>query len=148
MTLVRFKNRPVSSSFNNFMDDLFPQLPSIFRDDFSPAGLKQFAPVNVKENEQEYILEVIAPGLEKEDFKINLEEKLLTISTEKKNEVENSNEKNIRKEYKYQSFKRSFTVDDNIDASNISAKYLNGVLMLNLPKKAQVKEATKNITVQ
>jgi HSP20 family protein len=130
------------------MDDFFPQLPSLFRDDFSTAGFKQPAPVNVKENEQEYVLEMVAPGLEKEDFKIHLEEKLLTISAEKKIDTENTNEKHIRREYQFQSFKRTFTVDENIDADNISAKYVNGVLTLNLPKRAQVKEATKNITIQ
>jgi HSP20 family protein len=148
MTLVRFKNKPVSASFNNFMDDLFSTMPSLFRDDFNVSGQRQFVPVNIKENEQGYLLEVIAPGLEKEDFKINLEQNVLTISAEKKAETENANEKEIRKEYKYQSFKRSFTVDENIDAENISAKYVNGVLTLNLPKQAEVKEAPKQITIQ
>jgi HSP20 family protein len=147
MTLVRFKNKP-EKSFNNFMDDFFSTMPSLFRDDFAVPGSRGFVPVNVKENEQEYILEVIAPGLEKEDFKINLEQNILTVSAEKKAEPENATEKEIRKEYKYQSFKRSFTVDENIDAENISAKYVNGVLTLNLRKKAEVKEAAKQITVQ
>ena len=148
MTLVRFRNKPASRSFNNFMDDFFAPLPSIIRDDFNTPGFPGLVPVNVKENEGEYVLEVIAPGLEKDDFKINLEENTLTVSAEKKKEVENTNEKHIRKEYKYASFKRSFTLEENIDADNISAKYVNGVLTLNLPKKAEVKEVPKNITIQ
>jgi HSP20 family protein len=148
MTLVRFKNRPVSSTFNNLMDDFLPQLPSIFQDELKGGKFNQYAPVNVKENEQAYLLELVAPGLEKEDFKVNLENNLLTVSAEKKEETENTNEKHIRREYKYQSFKRSFTVDENIDVENISAKYVNGVLTLNLPKKVEVKEAAKQIAIQ
>lgn len=147
MTLVRLKNRP-TGSFNNFIDDLFPAMPSLWRDDFTAGSSGQFAPVNIKENEREYILEVIAPGLEKEDFKINLEQNILTVSAEKKAGTENANEKQVRREYKYQPFKRSFTVDETIDAATISAKYVNGILTLNLPKKAEVKEAAKQITIQ
>ena len=148
MTLVRFKNTTANKSFNNFIDDFFPAMPSLFSDGSNTAGPGQLAPVNVKENEQAYLLEVIAPGLEKEDFEINLEQNILTISAEKKTPAEKENEKSIRKEYKFQSFKRSFTVDENIDADSISAKYVNGVLNLNLPKKVEVKEAAKQITIQ
>lgn len=149
MTLVQLKNKPAEKTFNNFMDGFFYDLPSIFRDDFTTPGFRQFAPVNINETEKEYLLEVIAPGLEKEDFKINLENNILTISAEKKNEIADKNEKNIRKEYKYPAFKRSFTIDENVvDASAIGAKYLNGVLTLNLPKKVEVKEAAKQIEIQ
>ena len=148
MTLVRFNNKPAPKSFNNLMDDFFSPFPSLFRDDVMPGAFKHLAPVNVKESEGGYILEVIAPGLEKEDFKIDLEQNMLTISAEKKSEQDNSKEKEIRKEYRFQSFKRSFTVDDTIDADLISAKYVNGVLTLNLPKKAEVKEETKQISIQ
>jgi HSP20 family protein len=148
MTLVRFKNRPVSSTFNNLMGDFFPQFPSIIQDEFTAGSSNQYAPVNVKENEQAYFLELVAPGLEKEDFKINVEKNMLTISAEKKEETEHPSGKHIRKEYQFKSFKRSFTVDENIDAENISAKYVNGVLTLNLPKKVEVKEAAKQIAIQ
>jgi HSP20 family protein len=147
MTLVRFNNKPGAKYFNNLMDDLFSPMPSLFGDEFNGAGWKHSVPVNVKEKEKEYLLEVVAPGFEKENFKIDLEQNILTISAETKTETENANEKELRKEYKYQSFKRSFTVDENIDAASISAKYVNGVLTLNLPKKEEVKEAAKQITV-
>ena len=147
MTLVRFKNKPLDRSFNNFIDDLLPQFPSILSDDFA-TGFRQIAPVNIKQTENSYLLEIIAPGFERDDFKIGLDNNNLTITGEKKAEAENQNEKNIRKEYKYQSFKRSFTVDENIDAENISAKYVNGVLTLNLPKREEVKAATKEISIQ
>jgi HSP20 family protein len=148
MTLVRFQNKPVQKSFNNFMDDIFATVPSIFRDDFVTPSFRSFTPVNIKETENEYVLEVVAPGFQKDDFKINLDNNTLTVSAEKKEETENQNEKFVRKEYKQQSFSRSFTIDENIDAENISAKYVNGVLTLNLAKKQEVKPSVKEISIQ
>lgn len=148
MTLVKFHNRPVSKSFNNFMDDFFATVPSILHDDFVAPALRSFTPVNIRETENDYVLEVVAPGFQKEDFKINLDNNTLTISAEKKEETENQDEKFIRKEYKQQSFSRSFTIDENIDAENISAKYVNGVLTLNLAKKQEVKPQVKEISIQ
>ena len=147
MPFVRINSNPANKSFNNLMDDFFAGLPSILGNDVVTPDLKQSVPVNIRETETEYVLELIAPGFEKEDFKIQLEKNILTVSTEKKNETVNENEKFILKEFKQRSFKRSFTVDDKIDSENIVAKYLNGVLTLNLLKKADVKEATKNISI-
>ena len=148
MTLVRLQNKPVQKSFNNFMDDFFATVPSIFHDDFGASSFRSFTPVNVKETENDYVLEVVAPGFQKEDFKINLDNNTLTVSAEKKEETENQNEKFVRKEFKLQSFSRSFTIDENIDAENISAKYVNGVLTLNLAKKQEVKPSVKEISIQ
>ncbi|HEX2607801.1 MAG TPA: Hsp20/alpha crystallin family protein, partial [Flavisolibacter sp.] len=78
---------------------------------------------------------------------INLEDNMLTVSVEKEQASEDQ-DKWIRKEYKFQSFKRSFSVDENINVDAIEAKYVNGVLVLNLPKKTVVKEAAKQITIQ
>jgi HSP20 family protein len=105
-------------------------------------------PVNVKESKDAYYLEVIAPGFDKNNFKVNIEGDLLTVSAEIKNEVKDETDKKIRSEYSYRSFKRSFTLDEKINAADIDAKYVNGVLTLNLPKKVEVKEAAKEITIQ
>ena len=148
MTLVKFHNRPVNKSFNNFMDDFFATVPSIFRDDFITPSFRSFTPVNIRETETDYVLEVVAPGFQKEDFKINLDNNTLTVSTETKEGTENKNEKFIRKEFKQQSFSRSFTIDEDIDVENISAKYVNGILTLNLAKKQQVKPEVKEISIQ
>jgi HSP20 family protein len=72
----------------------------------------------------------------------------LTISAEKKDEVKKENEKQIRREYSYRSFKRSFTLDEKIDATNIEASYINGVLTLNLPKKEVVKASATEIVIK
>ena len=148
MTLVKLNSRPLQKSFNNLMDDFFATVPSIFRDDFATPASRSFTPVNVKETENDYVLEVVAPGFQKDDFKINLDNNTLTISADKKEETENNNEKFIRKEFKQQSFSRSFTIDEKTDAENISAKYVNGVLTLNLAKKQEVKPPVKEISIQ
>lgn len=145
MTQLRFKNHPGQRSFNNLVDHLFNDYPSMYR---AGQDFKQLTPVNVKESENGYVLEVVAPGLNKEDFRIDLDKQTLTISAEKKAEAEDKSNKQIRTEYKFQSFKRSFTIDEKIDTENISAQYVNGVLTLNLPKKVEVKAAVKQISVQ
>ena len=144
MTVVQFKNRPDRMvPFNNLLSDLLPQNASLFRDD-----LGQVIPVNIKETEKDFVVEIVAPGLNKEDFKVNLENNTLTVSVEKNEEQVAENEKVILKEYKTRSFKRSFTIGKKINDESISAQYVNGVLTLNLPKKEEVKPATKQISIQ
>ncbi|HYH14072.1 MAG TPA: Hsp20/alpha crystallin family protein, partial [Flavisolibacter sp.] len=99
------------------------------------------------EVENGYQLELVAPGFAKEDFKIDLNQDILTISAEIKKDAEEKTEKHIRKEYQFHSFRRSFTIDKTIDTDAISALYVNGVLTLNLPKKAEVKPQAKQIDV-
>lgn len=150
MTQVKFNRKPFEGTFNNLFDDLFSEFPVLYKNE---QNWKGSVPVNIKETEKNYSIEVVAPGFEKTDFKISLEQQLLTISTEKKNEVKedsdnNRNEKQIRKEYSYRTFKRSFTLDEKTDGSNIDAKYVNGVLTLNLPKKEEVKPSVQEINIQ
>lgn len=148
MTNVKFNSKPFAGTFNNLVDDLFAELPVLFKNDFNNAERKGFVPVNVKETEKGYELEVVAPGFEKTDFKVNLDQNLLTISAEKKDELKDENQKQIRREYSYRSFKRSFTLDEKIDATDIEASYINGVLTLNLPKKEVVKPSTTEIVIK
>lgn len=143
MTVLRYNNSAKNNpAFNNLLSDLFPHTPSMYREQHRNV------PVNIHETENEYLLEVVAPGWNKEDFTISLENNLLTVALDKKEEPAKETEKFIRREYKFSSFKRSFTVDDKIDADAVSAQYVNGVLTLNLPKKEEVKPATKQISIQ
>lgn len=144
MTVVRYKNRLNGEpAFNKLISDLFAPVPSLNRDEY-----RQTAPVNIRETENEYILDLVAPGWKKEDFKIQLDNNLLTVSVFKEEAKTNENEKVVRREFTQQSFKRSFTVDEKINADAISAQYVNGVLTLNLPKKEEVKPAAKQIDIQ
>ena len=145
MTVVKFNNRP-GKGFS--LDNFFNEIPAFFKDDSATDNWNGGMPVNIKETDENYLLEVFAPGMDKNDFKVNLEKNLLTISAEKKNEVKDEKEKQIRREYSYRSFKRSFTLDEKIEAEKIEAKYVNGVLTLNLPKKAEVKVSAKEISIQ
>lgn len=96
--------------------------------------------VNVKETNDEFIIEVAAPGMKKNDFKINLRNNILSISSEKKEENEDKNENYTRKEFSYQSFQRSFTVLENdVESNKITANYSDGILRINLPKREEIK---------
>jgi HSP20 family protein len=141
MTLVKNNYRPVN--FNTVFNELFNEFPA-FAD---KAGLN-FPPVNIAETTDGYHVELNAPGRNKEDFKLNIDNGLLTISYEKKEETKNEDVKSVRREFSFQSFKRSFSLEDKVDATAIQAKYENGILKVYLPKKAEVKEAAKQITVQ
>jgi HSP20 family protein len=150
MTVVKFNNKPTNGF--SLLDDFFNEIPTKFRDDLG-TSLKNSVPVNIKETKDAYLLDVVAPGFEKNDFTLNLEKNILTLSGEKKNEVKDNpesprDEKEIRSEYIYRSFKRVFTLDEKIDGEKIEAKYVNGVLTLNLPKKVEVKASAKEISVQ
>jgi len=151
MTTVKFNRKPFAGPFNSLVDDFFTELPAVFKKDFNNYDRNAFVPVNVKETDKSYLMEVVAPGFEKTDFKVNLDQDLLTISAEKNTSASLStdqNEKQIRREYSYRSFKRSFTLDEKIDATNIEASYINGVLTLNLPKKVEVKAAATEIAIK
>lgn len=146
MTFVNVKHRPANGHFNNFASDFFAPFPSLIKEDLLQAG-RTSIPVNIRELANAYQVDVIAPGFDKDHFVIGMENKVLTVSAEKKSEDDVKSGKFIRNEYKTGSFNRSFTVDDKIDTDGITAQYVNGVLTLNLPKKAAV-NTTKQITIQ
>ena len=143
MTMVKLHS-PVQKNLNNFFDEFFNELPAFGKtvnNLFSPA-------VNIVETSDAYHLELNAPGRNKEDFQISVDKGLLTISYEKKEEAKNEDAKVVRREFSFQSFKRSFTVDEKINAEAIQAKYENGLLKLLLPKKAEPQQPVKKITIQ
>ncbi len=106
------------------------------------------APVNIKETDKAYELHLVAPGLKKEDFKLNLEQNILTISFEQKEESNEQTEKWIRNEYTKRSFKRSFTLNEKVNASGITAKYEDGILNVSLPKKETEEKSAQQINVE
>mgnify|MGYP001194504927 CR=1 FL=1 len=148
MAYVKFSRKPFEGTFSNLVDDLFTELPVLLSSGFNNTVRKDSIPVNVKETEKSFQLEVIAPGFDKTDFKVNIEQDILTVSAEKTNEANEESDKQIRKEYNFRSFKRSFTLDERIDATSIEASYVNGVLRLNLPKKEAVKQSATEIVIK
>lgn len=104
--------------------------------------------VNIKETENEYRLEVAAPGLEKEDFNIEVKDGILKLSASRKTEAEEKNEKFTRKEFGFQSFERNFALPKNaIRLEDIQANYEQGILKVSLPKQ-ETKETVTKVTVQ
>ncbi|MEX2511946.1 MAG: Hsp20/alpha crystallin family protein [Cyclobacteriaceae bacterium] len=104
--------------------------------------------VNVKEKDNEFQVEVAAPGFEKKDFKIEFSDGVLTIQAEKEEKKEEQKEEYKRQEFSYSSIKRSFSLPENIENEKIQAKYENGILHLNIPKtKVGVTAAKKEIKV-
>lgn len=146
MTFVKVNN-PAAKSFDGLINELFNELPANLGKTFRENVL-QHPPVNITEKAEGYQIEVSAPGMEKTDFNIKLEEKLLTIGAEQKAVVKEENSKTIRQEFTQKGFKRSFTLDDKIDAAGITAKYENGILQVYLPKKANVQASATAIAVQ
>lgn len=146
MTLVKVSH-PFSRSFDGMMKDFLTEFP-IAAGKSLREDVLHFPPANIIEKENAYIVELAVPGFDKADFNIRLDANMLTISTEKKEDKTVENEKTVRTEFSRKSFKRSFTVDEKINTENIAAKYENGVLTLELPKKEVVRPATKEINIQ
>jgi len=128
--------------YPSLFDDFLRPSPflgsSLFDVDFDmlPARVGFNVPsANITESEKNYLIELAAPGLTKKDFKVEMDNDVLTISAEKKEEKKEGDEGYSRKEYSYNSFSRSFTLPENCKSEKIDAKYEDGVLKLVLPKK-------------
>ncbi|MDC6362729.1 MULTISPECIES: Hsp20/alpha crystallin family protein [Flavobacteriaceae] len=101
--------------------------------------------VNIKDNEKEFELELAVPGVKKEDFTVEVDHDVLTVSSEIKSESKDTKENYTRKEFSYSSFKRAFTLPETVDGSKIDAKYEDGVLKLTLPKKEEALPKPKRL---
>ena len=136
MTLARTNDSYVPSFIDRF-----------FNNDLSEWGMNNFSStntslpaVNVKETDDDYFIEVAAPGMKKKDFKINYNNNVLTISSEREEEKEDKNDNYSRREFSYQSFQRSFTVpQQSVDGDKIEASYNEGILNIKLPKREELK---------
>ncbi len=122
----------------NFADDFFcKDVMSNFFDNQIGASMPA---VNIAETKDNFRIEVAAPGLNKEDFKIDLHNNVLSISSEKQDSKEEKNEKVMRREFSYTSFKRSFGLPEMVEQDQIKAIHLNGVLLVEIPKREEAKE--------
>jgi HSP20 family protein len=135
--------------------------PSVFDDFFKPwnewfgnGGLSpritNVPAVNVTENAKEYNVSLAAPGLKKDDFRIDIEGNMLTVSSEKDESKEEKEEKYTRKEYSYSSFSRSFTLPDDVRQEAVDASYKDGLLIIRLPRKEEARQtaSSKRIAVK
>lgn len=139
---------------------LSERTPSIFEDLFKPwnewfnngGSLERtfnVPAVNITENKDEFLVSLAAPGLTKDDFRIDVDGNMLTISSEKEETKEDKDKKYTRKEYNYSSFSRSFSLPEEVVKEKIDARYDNGVLKISLPRKEEAKKPTaKQIAVK
>ena len=141
MTTLKF-NQPTLKTLDSFLDSLLSDLPATKNNSIN------FPAVNICETTDNYELEFNVPGRKKEDFKITVDKNILTVSFEKTQEHKEENKQFIKREFVTQSFKRSFTLDEKINADDINAKYEDGILFLTLPKKEEVKVLPKEISVK
>ncbi|HUV00512.1 MAG TPA: Hsp20/alpha crystallin family protein [Bacteroidales bacterium] len=123
-------------------------MPSLFNDDFFPvlsSNTTSMPAVNIKEDEKKYTLELAVPGIDRKELKIDINEDVLTISSETRNEAEENKDGYKRKEFSYSSFCRSFQIPENVNQDKIEANYKDGILTVGLPK---VEEEKNKITRQ
>ena len=142
---MRFSKTPVQSSISRMMDEFFNGNMM----DMNDRSLMATQPsVNIVENENDFVVEVAAPGLTKEDFNLTVEDEVLTISGEKKQEKEEKDGTFTRREFNYSSFSRSFHLPETCKSEEISASYNNGVLTLSIPKREEArKKPAKSIQI-
>ncbi len=149
-TLVK-RNGSFPVLVNSYLDDFFSRDIFDWTDkNFSALG-SNLPSVNLKETDDKLEVELAAPGMKKEDFKVEIDNKILKISTEKEEEHEEKNKKDnyVRKEFSYHSFYRSFYLPDSANDSKIEANYKDGVLHVVIPKKEDSrKKITKKIDVK
>jgi HSP20 family protein len=115
---------------------------SLFDDDFFPVVSQRntsMPAVNIKEDEKKYQLDLAVPGIEKRDLKIEINEDVITVSSENKNEKEENTDGFKRREFSYSSFCRSFYLPENVNKEKIEANYKDGILTIALPKQTEEK---------
>ena len=126
-------------TLSNWIDDIFNRdLPSVFTSNFD-TGMT-LPKVNIKETADAFIVEMAVPGLKKSDFNIDIDNQLLSISTETKEAHEAKDAHYTRREFGYSSFKRTFTLPESVDDDKINASYNEGILNILLPKKEEAKQ--------
>ncbi len=131
---IRRSRSPLSSFFEDLDTLLSPVLST---------GMDLVPSANIKETENEYKVELAAPGLSKEDFHLNVENNMLSIHVDKEQEKEEKEEGYTRREYNYKSFVRTFNLPESVASDKIEAKYENGILNLTLPKKEEAKKGSQ-----
>ena len=141
--LARLNRNYVPAYWDDFFNDrFFNQLNPATGNSSTPA-------VNVSEDEKGYTIEVAAPGLSRKDFSLEVDDDILTISTEQKESKEEKKQNYLRREFNYHTFKRSFRLPETVDQEQIRATHESGILTLTLPKKEEaVQNAPRQIAVE
>jgi HSP20 family protein len=146
MTLVKFNNNKGANALLPGFNDVFE---SIFNDTFlSDRMVSRVPAVNISESDNAYHVELAAPGLSKQDFKINLDRNLLNISVERQSENSEEGKRYNKQEFSFQSFVRSFTLPEAADHNGIEASYENGILKVDIKKKEEAALTSRQIELK
>jgi HSP20 family protein len=145
MSAIKWNDKGVIPTVNSFFSDMFHR-----DDDFMSRFTRktELPVVNIFETDDTFTLEVAAPGMKRDDFKIELEDNALLVSSEFEEEMEDEGKNYTTKEYVFKSFKRSFWLPENVDIENIKANFKNGVLDVKIPKKEIVQKETRTIDIR
>lgn len=138
--IVKRRHTAFPSIFDDFLGGKLSADHSFYRNQGIPA-------VNIKELENGFELELAAPGISKEEIQLEVNERVLTISSKHKGEKEAQENNYTRQEFSYSAFSRSFTLPKEVDIDNISGQYINGVLKVNIPKQELVNNGVKQISI-
>lgn len=145
MTLIKFKNGHVARNYPAF--DGSVHFPSFFSDTigrlWTDEEVSWMPSTNIKERHADFKIDLAAPGMDKKDFKVEVENGVLTVSGERKEETKEESERLTRREFYYGSFKRSFSLPENADAENITAAYQDGILSLTIARLDDSKQKSK-----
>lgn len=146
MTLVKFHPEKKNSALMPGFNDIFE---SVIGDTFfSDRRMNTLPATNLWETNDGFHIELAAPGLAKQDFKISVDRNLLTVSSHQNSEQEDTNKAYSRREFSFSSFTRVFTLPESADADRIHASYNDGILQVNLPKKEEAKTAPRQIEIK
>ena len=146
MTLVKFNPEKRSNALLPGFNDIFE---TIFNDSFlSDRMITRVPAVNISESAENFHIELAAPGLKKQDFKISVDDNVLNISVEQQTEHTENDRKYNKREYSYSSFVRSFTLPDVTDQNSITAAYEDGVLKIDVAKKEEAKSVSRQIDIE
>ncbi|MBA3682350.1 MAG: Hsp20/alpha crystallin family protein [Bacteroidetes bacterium] len=152
MTLIKFKNGNGVNSYSNFNRGI--DFPSFFNDTLDrlwkeEATVNWMPAVNIKERAEDFKIDLAVPGMNKENFKVEVDNGILTVSGERKEEKSEENEKVTRTEFHYGSFKRAFNLPDTADVDKIAANYKDGLLSLTVGKREDSRlKPKKQITIE
>lgn len=137
--LVRYENKPV---LNRLFDDFFSM-----NDIYKNSIMAKTPAANIIEEEQQFLIEIAAPGLKKDDFKIKMDKLVLNISVEKEQNQEENESNYTKREFSYTSFSRGFNIPETIDVEKIEATYEKGILIIKLPKKEEAVLKSREIKI-
>lgn len=142
---TQLKKKEREGGLPSFFSDFF-DFDKFFESPFTPVPdgwTSQVPRANIKERDQEFDIEIAAPGMEKDDFEVKVENGVLSVRAEKEDTSEEEGERFTRKEYSYNSFSRSFPLPDSVKAEEVDANYDNGVLTIKVPKKEEAQKKEK-----